>query len=78
MEDVTVVFTNGNIVNFAAQEFDVDLVEDRNLINKYPYKDAQGQDSLIHLKPNHVAGIFITRSPGGDERAITYTVGRAN
>jgi hypothetical protein len=30
------------------------------------------------LKPNHVAGIFITRSAGGDERAITYTVARSN
>jgi hypothetical protein len=76
MEDVTVVFTNGNIVNFAAQEFDVDLVEERNLINKYPYKDAQGQDSSIHLRPNQVAGVFRTRSSGGGESSIHYSVAR--
>jgi len=52
MEDVTVVFLKGNIVSFVAQEFDVDLKEDSGSTNKYSYKDAQGQDSSIHLRPN--------------------------
>ena len=52
MEDVTVVFNNGNIVSFVAQEFDVNLKEDGGSTNKYSYKDAQGQDSSIHLRPN--------------------------
>ena len=40
MEDVTVVFNNGNIVSFVAQEFDVDLKGDGGHTNEYPYKDA--------------------------------------
>jgi hypothetical protein len=73
MEDVTVVFNNGNIVSFVAQEFDVNLMEDGGSTNKYPYKDAQGQDSSIHLRPNHVAGVFRTRSSGGGEPSIHYS-----
>lgn len=40
MEDITVVFNNGNIVSFVAQEFDVNLKEDGGSTNKYSYKDA--------------------------------------
>ena len=46
MVNVTVAFTNGTIVSFAAQEFDADLVNtygDRS-VKKFPYKDAKGQD----------------------------------
>ena len=60
MPVVTVVFTNGNIVEFTAQEFDADLGENRRSVNKYPYKDASGQDSAIHLTPDEVAGVFLT------------------
>ena len=74
MEDVTVVFTNGNIVSFVAQEFGVNLKEDRGSTNEYFYKDAQGQDSSIHLRPNQVAGVFRTRSSGGAEPSIHYSV----
>ena len=35
MEDVTVVFVNGNIVSFAAQEFGVNLKEDSGSTNEY-------------------------------------------
>jgi hypothetical protein len=73
MEDVTVVFNNGNIVSFVAQEFDVNLKEDGGSTNKYSYKDAQGQDSSIHLRPNQVAGVFRTRSSGGGEPSIHYS-----
>ena len=61
MADVTVVFVNGNVVRFAAQEFDVDLVNTpgRQHVSKFPYKDAEGNDSAVHLTPLEVAGIFI-------------------
>jgi len=76
MVNVTVVFTNGNIVNFAAQEFDADLKAGRGALNRYPYRDAKGKDSAIHLTPNEVTGVFVT--PGtelrSDEQAISYTV----
>jgi hypothetical protein len=60
MVSVTVVFTNGTVVEFAAQEFDVNLHGDRSNVNKYPYKDAGGKDSTIHLQPAEVAGVFVT------------------
>jgi hypothetical protein len=76
MVTVTVVFRNGDVVNFAAQEFDADLREGSNFVNKYPYKDAEGADSAIQLRPADVAGLFVT--PGkelrSDEPAIAYTV----
>jgi hypothetical protein len=72
MEDVTVVFNNGNIVSFVAQEFDVDLKGDGGHTNEYPYKDAQDRDSSIHLRPNQVAGVFRTRSSEGGEPSIHY------
>ena len=78
MVTVTVVFTNGNVVEFAAQEFDVEFKSGVGVANKYPYKDAEGNDSAIHLRPNDVAGLFVT--PGGPlrsgDRAIAYTVAR--
>jgi hypothetical protein len=52
MESVTVVFTNGRIVNFSAEEFDADLRATPTLVNKYPYKHARGNDSAIYLKPS--------------------------
>jgi len=60
MAIVTVVFTNGNIVTFEAQEFDADLRGGASILNSYPYKDAEGKDSAIHLTPNETAGVFIT------------------
>jgi hypothetical protein len=60
MVSVTVVFTNGTVVEFAAQEFDVNLHGDRSNVNKYPYRDAGGKDSTIHLQPAEIAGVFVT------------------
>ncbi len=75
MEQVTVVFINGNIVSFGAQEFDVDLTTgNRGAPQKYPYKDAQGQDSFVHLEPNEVAGIFLTKAAHSNDDPISYTV----
>jgi hypothetical protein len=63
MADVTVVFTNGNVVRFAAQVFDAELRSASGSTNKYPYKDSEGKDSAIHLRPNQVAGIFVMPHP---------------
>ncbi|HKH36113.1 MAG TPA: hypothetical protein VKA82_02880 [Rubrobacter sp.] len=60
MVSVTVVFTNGTVVEFAAQQFDVNLEGERGNVNKYPYKDAEGKDSSIHLLSAEVAGVFVT------------------
>jgi hypothetical protein len=59
MVSVTVVFTNGTVVEFAAQEFDVNLHGEPGNVNKYPYKDAEGKDSAIHLQSAEVAGVFV-------------------
>jgi hypothetical protein len=60
MVSVTVVFTNGTVVEFAAQEFDVNLHAERGNVDKYPYKDAEGKESAIHLQSAEVAGVFVT------------------
>ena len=76
MVNVTVVFTSGTVVNLVAQEFEANLGSSRQLVNKYPYKDSEGQSSAIHLKPDDVAGVFVT--PAGrllaSEQALSYTV----
>jgi hypothetical protein len=78
MVNVTVVFTNGNIVSFAAQEFDADLVNTygESSVKNFPYKDAKGQDSGIQLRPNAVVGVFVTPAANLDphETPITYKV----
>ena len=75
MHTVTVVFTNGDIVSFAAQEFDVGL-DDRqdSIINRFSYKDADGEDSHVYLKPSEIAGVFLTKKPSGRDPAVTYRV----
>jgi hypothetical protein len=69
-----VVFTNGNVVEFAAQELDIDLVNTgaANSVVKFPYKDALGNDSAIHLRPNHVSGLFV--APGGPLRSGDHAI----
>src|SRR5688500_6656433 len=62
------------VVHFTAQECEADLSQKVGYVNEYPYKDAQGHDSFIHLKPNQVAGVFITRPATSGEQVITYTV----
>jgi hypothetical protein len=38
----------------------VNLHGERDNVNKYPYKDAEGKDSTIHLQTAEVAGVFVT------------------
>jgi len=77
MVNVTVVFTNGNVVSLAAQEFDADLASGGGgVVNRYPYKDSEGNDSAVHLRPDDVAGLFVTTGGplrSGDQ-AIAYSV----
>lgn len=77
METVTVVFTNGNVVSFNATEFDVSLTENRNYLNKYPYKNAQGEDSFIYLEPSDVSGVFITKAPSRNDPPVRYSVAKS-
>ena len=77
MPSVTVVFKNGNIVNFGAMELELDLTENRSTINKYPYKDAQGRDSFIHLEPNEVVGVFLTEATDRMQPPVAYKVSGA-
>jgi hypothetical protein len=74
MVNVTVVFTNGDIASFAAEEFEVDLDSTPGRTNKYPYKDARGNDSAIYLRPNMVAGVFVTQPPPDETGAISTQV----
>jgi hypothetical protein len=71
MQSVTVVFKNGAIAHFSAEEFDANFGEALNYVNKYPYKDAQGNESAIYLKPDVVAGVFLTQPAPGESRSIT-------
>ena len=75
---VTVVFTNGNVVGFAAEEFNVDLYNTAGpgYVGKFTYKDHEGNNSAIHLKPDDVAGIFITPTspPEPGEPPIKFAV----
>ena len=74
MVNVTVVFTNGNVVDFAAEEFEVNLAANPARVATYPYKDARGNDSAIYLRANDVAGVFLTQPPPGETRAVTTKV----
>jgi acyl-CoA synthetase (AMP-forming)/AMP-acid ligase II len=73
MEIVTVVFTNGNIVTFEAQELDMDVtMGNRNNVIRYPYKNALGEDSAIYLQPSEVAGVILTKATPGNPQGVTY------
>jgi hypothetical protein len=74
MDSVTVVFGNGSVVQFYAQEFDVNLASDYQTVNRYPYKDAQGHDSAIFLRPNAIAGIVLSKAATGGDPAVAYKV----
>jgi hypothetical protein len=77
MVHVTVAFANGNVVEFDAEEFNVDLYDTPGVscVSKFTYKDHQGNNSAVHLKPEDVAGIFITPYEGvGGGQPIGYAV----
>ena len=66
MYNVVITYTNGEEVQFPAQEFDVDFRHTQahpgSQLNKYTYTDHQGNKTFIYLTPNQVAGIvLITR-----------------
>ncbi len=75
MDNVTVVFVNGSVANFSAEEFDVDLTAGPpDFVNRYPYKNDVGEDSAIFLQPQHIAGIFLTKPEPGRTKPITVSL----
>jgi len=67
MDTITVVFMNGDVVSFPGTEFGT--TPDRFLgeqhpgrVTKFSYKNGQGEDSFIYLRPNAVAGVFLTQA----------------
>jgi hypothetical protein len=78
MVNVVVTFTNGNVVEFVAQEFKANLLNTggASSVIKFPYKDAKGNDSAIHLRPNDVSGLFVTPRDElrSGEAGIRYSV----
>jgi len=78
MVNVVVTFTNGNVVEFVAQEFKANLLNTggASSVIEFPYKDAKGNDSAVHLRPNDVSGLFITPRDEfrSGEPAIRYSV----
>jgi hypothetical protein len=78
MVNVVVTFTNGNVVEFVAQEFKANLLNTggASSVIEFPYKDAKGNDSAIHLRPNDVSGLFVTPRDEfrSGEPAIRYSV----
>ncbi len=74
--------TNGNrhrcvhqrdtTVTFETQEIDIDLtMGNRNNVNRYPYKNARGEDSAIYLQPSEVAGVILTKDMPGSKKGVT-------
>ena len=68
MYEVAIVFTDGSKVEFYATEFDIDLNPGRlhgspqyvyHQVQKFTYKDIDGHDTPLYLKPNQVAGIVL-------------------
>ncbi len=71
MYQVAITFTNGSKVTFHATEFDLDL--DRTKlpgysagtsytdVQKFTYKDAEGEDAPLYLRLDQVAGIAVAR-----------------
>ena len=71
MYEVAIVFNDGSKVEFHATEFDIDLNPGRlhgspqyvyHQIQKFTYKDSDGHDAPLYLKPNQVAGIVVART----------------
>jgi hypothetical protein len=71
MYEVAIVFNDGSKVEFHATEFDIDLTPGRlpgspqyvyHQIQKFTYKDVDGHEAPLYLKPNQVAGIVVART----------------
>jgi len=71
MYEVAIVFNEGSKVEFHATEFDIDLNPGRlpgspqyvyHQIQKFTYKDVDGHEAPLYLKPNQVAGIVVART----------------
>lgn len=74
VEHVTVVFNNGNVLTFMAEEFDADLAHNSSTLNRYPYKNAKGEESYIFMRPNDISGFFLTKPERGNDPSVQYKV----
>jgi hypothetical protein len=83
--EVAIVFSNGSKVEFHATEFDINL-EPQNLagysgggnysqVQKLTYKDADGNDAPLYLKPSEVAGIAVAISNDTGGRKYGLEIG---
>ena len=62
MYTVSIYFSNGEIMHFKANEFDIELEEDSgnpNRPHKFTYKAPGDVEVPIFLAPNEVAGILV-------------------
>jgi hypothetical protein len=70
--EVAITYTNGSNVLFYAQEIDIDFEPDNlagstnryGLIQKLLYKDVDGEDAILYLKPGQVSGIVVRVDAG--------------
>lgn len=61
MVGVGIVFTNGSKMYFKAQEFDITTSnKDQRFVERFEYKDAEGNTKPLYLRLNEVAGISVT------------------
>ena len=62
MYSVYIYFSNGEKMQFQANEFDIELEEDSgnpNRPHKFTYKAPGDKELPIYLAPNEVAGIVV-------------------
>ena len=73
MYEVAITYTNGSNVSFHAQEINIDfdplkLIGSANrlrIVQKFTYKDIDGEDAFLYLKPNEVSGVVTARIDAG-------------
>ena len=62
MYDVYIRFLDGTSIRFRAREFDVNMgqLPTEGKPKRFYYKDANGHDTPIYLRLDHVAAIIVT------------------
>ena len=69
MYEVAIAYTNGSNVVFYAQEINLDFDPSKligssarySIIQKFTYKDVDGEAAFLYLKPGEIAGIVTAR-----------------
>jgi CBS domain-containing protein len=75
--DVHIRFLDGTSIRFSAYEFNVNVgpLPTEEKPKRFYYKDANGRDTPIYLRLDHVAAIVVTPA-GSNTRSITRTAQR--